>query len=78
MNGRFQLGHDPRRHTFTREECRRGYEAACASLERRFPGCDSHFLMCAILNSKGGYGWPTPDAVTGLTDEETAARFARF
>jgi hypothetical protein len=76
--GRFQAGHDPRRHVFTREECLRGYEAACASLLRRFPGCDPHFLMCAIMGSKAGYGWPTPESVTGLSEEEMATKFARF
>jgi hypothetical protein len=79
MNGRFRPGHDPRRHTFTRDECRRGYEAACASLERRFPGCDSHFLICAIMGSKPAITfYPTHDSVTDLTDEEIAARYARF
>lgn len=50
--GRFRKGDDPRRHRFTREECRRGYEAAWKSLDRRFPGCDPHFLLCALCGSK--------------------------
>ena len=28
--GQFRKGHDPRRHSFTREECQRGFQAACA------------------------------------------------
>ena len=54
--GHFQKGHDPRRHQFTQEECReggiKGFQAAWESLEKRFPGCDPHFLLCAILKSK--------------------------
>jgi hypothetical protein len=76
--GHFQAGYDPRRHTFTREECRRGFQAAEESIERRFPGADSHFLMCAIIGSKAGYGWPKPADVAGMTDEELAAKFAIF
>ncbi|HLV81465.1 MAG TPA: hypothetical protein VKT32_14360 [Chthonomonadaceae bacterium] len=57
--GWFQPGYDPRRHEFTLEECReggiKGYQAAWQSLERRFPGCDPHFLLCAILGSKPWY-----------------------
>jgi len=60
--GRFAPGPDPRRHQFTIEECKRGgikgYEAAWQSLERRFPGCDPHFLLCAILGSKPWYTLP--------------------
>ena len=50
--GKFQKGDDPRRHKFTRAECQKGYQAAWQSLERRFPGCDPHFLMCAIISSR--------------------------
>ena len=50
--GWFQRGQDSRRHTFTREECRRGFKAAEESLQRRYPGCDVHFLMCAIIGCK--------------------------
>lgn len=79
--GRFRPGPDPRRHTFTREECRRGYEAAWESLERRFPGCDPHFLLCAIMGSRP---WHTLPVIRALlerdepcTEEEMAALFAR-
>jgi len=61
-SGPAQTGPDPRRHQFTLEECRRGgmkgYEAAWQSLERRFPGCDPHFLLCAILGSRPWYTLP--------------------
>ena len=35
--GRFQKGHDPRRHKFTREECQRGFWAAIESVVNRYP-----------------------------------------
>jgi hypothetical protein len=53
--GRFQKGHDPRRHTFSREECQRGFVAALESIERRYPGADGHFIMCGLIGSKPGY-----------------------
>ena len=79
MPGRpFVKGHDPRRHIFTRQECQKGYEAAWNSLTRRFPGCDPHFLLCAIMGSKPCmHFWPSPEDVAGLTDEQIAARYAR-
>jgi len=79
--GRFRPGYDPRRHYFTREECQRGYRAAMESLERRFPGCDAHFLMCAIIGSRP---WHTLPEIRQLLerdeppdDEEACALFAR-
>jgi len=36
-NGRFRKGHDPRRHKFTTEECRRGFWAAIESIATRHP-----------------------------------------
>ncbi len=56
--GQFRKGYDPRRHIFTLEECRRGYQAACRSLERRYPGCDVHFLMCALIGSRPWHTLP--------------------
>lgn len=60
--GRFRPGFDPRRHIFTSEECHRGgvlgYKAAWESLEQRFPGCDPHFLLCAIIGSKPWHTLP--------------------
>jgi len=77
--GHFQAGYDPRRHTFTKEECRKGFQAAEASIERRFPGADSHFIMCALIGSKAAINfYPNRDEVTGMTDEEIAARYAIF
>lgn len=78
----FQKGYDPRRHVFTRQECQKGYEAAWNSLARRFPGCDPHFLLCAIMKSKP---WtqllPTEQELAGKTHEQIEelllARFAR-
>ena len=53
--GSFKPGPDARRHQFTREECALGYQRAMESLDRRFPGCDPHFLMCAITGAKPWY-----------------------
>lgn len=54
--GAFKKGEDNRRHILTHEEKSRGgvngFAAAWKSLETRFPGCDPHFLLCAILGSK--------------------------
>lgn len=73
----FQKGHDARRHIFTREECRRGFEAAWASLERRFPGCDPHFLLCAICGSRPARTFYWEWAEEGLTEEQIIARCQR-
>lgn len=35
--GHFRKGHDPRRHIFTREECRAGFWAAIESIITRHP-----------------------------------------
>ncbi len=35
--GQFKKGFDPRRHTFTTEECQRGFWSALDSIIRRFP-----------------------------------------
>ena len=60
--GAFKPGHDPRRHELTQEERRRGgiagFAAAWKSLETRFPGCDPHFLLCAIMGSKPWHKLP--------------------
>lgn len=72
--GKFKAGYDPRRHVFTREECVRGFQAAEASLQRRFPGCDTHFLMCAIIGSKPWYTLPIITSLTGNETEEDIAR----
>ena len=69
--GKFQKGPDARRHTFTSEECRRGYAAAYASLLRRFPTCDPHFLMCAIIGSKP---WHTLPQVQYLLERDEPLR----
>lgn len=81
--GRFQPGHDPRRHIFTREECQRGFKAAEESIARRYPGCDPHFLMCAIIGSKPWFLLPQITCLLGeieagatLTEREIALRFA--
>ena len=50
--GHFQPGFDPRRHVFTREECCLGYERALESIDRRYPGCDAHCMMAAMIGSK--------------------------
>jgi hypothetical protein len=34
--GQFQKGHDPRRHTFTPQECSDGFQAALESIIRRY------------------------------------------
>ena len=79
--GRFKPGHDPRRHIFTREECERGYQAALESLDRRFPGCDPHFLMCAIIGSRPWYTLPMfrelADRDEPLDDARAVRLFAR-
>lgn len=82
--GRFAPGYDPRRHTFTREECQRGFQAAEESIARRYPGCDPHFLMCAMIGSRPWFLLPQITALIGeieagatFTDAEIAARFAR-
>jgi hypothetical protein len=79
--GKFKPGPDPRRHVFTREECMRGYHAAIASLERRYPGCDPHFLMCAIMGSRPWYRLPQIRALMSrskpLDDAEIWRLFAR-
>ena len=75
--GRFRPGDDPRRHRFTLEECRRGFRAAEESLARRFPGCDTHFLMCAIIGSKPWYTLPVFKELLERDepiDDETAYR----
>jgi hypothetical protein len=76
--GKFKPGFDARRHVFTREECRRGYAAAWESLERRFPGCDPHFLLCAIIGSRPWYTLPEVEGITGDEDDtEILRRFVR-
>lgn len=79
--GRFRTGEDPRRHRFTREECCRGYEAAWQSLERRFPGCDPHFLLCALIGSRPWHTLPEVHALLErdepLTDAEALRLFGR-
>jgi hypothetical protein len=78
--GRFQKGSDPRRHTFTREECIKGFLAAEASIARRYPGCDPHFMMCALIGSRP---WNTLPQIRDLrdcgplSDEEALRRFGR-
>ncbi len=79
--GKFRSGYDPRRHVFTRAECQRGYWAAWESLERRFPDCDPHFLLCAIIGSRP---WHTLPEIRRLLERdepldemETCALFAR-
>ncbi len=65
--GQFRAGPDPRRHRFTPEECRRGFQAAEESLARRFPGADPHFLMCALIGSKP---WHTLPEMQRLLDRD--------
>jgi hypothetical protein len=77
-SGHFQKGHDPRRHTFTREECERGFKAAEESIARRYPGCDPHFMMCAMIGSKPWFLLPEITALLRpLDDEEALALFGR-
>ena len=80
--GHFKKGEDERRHTFTREECQRGFQAAEQSIARRYPGADAHFLMCAMIGSRPmteillemiEAGLVTPD----MGDAEILARFGR-
>lgn len=40
------------RYEFTTEDRRKGFRNAVESIERRFPGADGHFLMCAKIGSK--------------------------
>lgn len=76
--GRFKPGHDARRHVFTREECQRGYCAAWESLARRFPGCDPHFILCAIIGSRSWYTLTHIQGITGEEDDtEILSRFGR-
>ncbi|MFL6207467.1 MAG: hypothetical protein ACJ74W_01380 [Pyrinomonadaceae bacterium] len=41
----FTRGHDPRRHTFTPEECRAGFYAALASIATRNPRATFYNVM---------------------------------
>ena len=41
----FRKGHDPRRHTFTAEECSRGFYAAMASIAERNPHATFYDLL---------------------------------
>ena len=36
--GKFQKGPDARRHKFSQEECRKGFQSALDSLVTRYPG----------------------------------------
>ena len=75
--GWFRPGDDPRRHQFTREECERGYQAAMESIARRYPGCDPHFMMCAMIGSKPIYHfWPKWEDYPGMTCEQIEATLA--
>lgn len=52
MNGRFQKGHDPRRHAFTRQECVNGFWKAIESVQKRYPtACDRYgrHITCNLL-----------------------------
>ena len=53
--GRFQKGPDPRRHTFTTEECQRGFWAALESIVVRHPHAvdrNGRHIACNFLRSK--------------------------
>lgn len=53
--GRFKKGFDPRRHTFTREECSRGFWAAIESIITRHPNAiapDGRHIACFFLHSR--------------------------
>jgi hypothetical protein len=53
--GQFKKGADPRRHTFTREECQRGFWAAIDSFVVRYPHpapaykAGACYTVCSIL-----------------------------
>lgn len=54
--GRFQKGPDPRRHTFTREECQRGFWSAIESIVSRNPEAimrDGRHIACNFLQTRG-------------------------
>lgn len=79
--GKFKEGEDARRHKFTREECQKGYQNAINSLLRRFPGCDPHFLMCAIVGTTPWHKLPEIQYLMQrdepLTNAEALRLFAR-
>jgi len=70
--GSFKEGYDPRRHIFTHEECVQGFLAAEESIARRYPGCDVHFMMCAMIGSRPMCHF-LPDRTGTLADEEVFA-----
>ena len=78
--GRFQQGEDSRRHKFTREECVRGFKAAEKSIAERYPGCDPHFMMCAMIGSRPWHTLPEIQALLQdgpISEEEFERRFCR-
>ena len=57
--GRFAPGPDPRRHTFTREECQAGFWAALDAIADRYSdavdGANRHMatrFLCAVISRK--------------------------
>lgn len=79
--GQFRRGYDPRRHVFTQAECVKGFQAAEKSLMRRYPDCDPHFLLCAIIGSKPWHTLPEirrlMDRDEPVSDAEAILLFAR-
>src|SRR5688500_15514363 len=49
--GRFRKGRDPRRHTFTREECSEGFWAGLASYVER--GGEAHNFLRRKMRARG-------------------------
>lgn len=50
--GRFQPGHDPRRHQFTREECQRGFQAAEKKLADLYGWDQAHWMIRQRIGCK--------------------------
>jgi len=53
--GRFQKGHDPRRHKFTRDECSAGFWAAVESIVIRYPDAimsDGRHIVVNFMKSR--------------------------
>jgi hypothetical protein len=54
--GRFKKGYDPRRHTFTKEECSAGFWAAVESIITRYPDAimkDGRHMVVNFMKSRG-------------------------
>lgn len=52
----FQKGHDPRRHTFTPEECREGFYAALAAIAERNPQASFYNVLAYFQQRRAQKG----------------------